>query len=121
MTILLMTMIVYLLVIRTPFARHHFNALEDTDTKPLVGSSPEDSWEESNAPREASFKEVFSKVWKYAGLNLIAFTTTASLWPGLVTAIHPLHGDSMQGWFQLILIVRRYNSVPNRFCRYASM
>ena len=44
-------------------------------------------------------------LWNPALLVLITFTTTASLWPGLVTSMKPEHGNQLEGWFEIILIV----------------
>jgi hypothetical protein len=55
--------------------------------------------------REASTLSVLRKVLPMAALVFATFTTTSSLWPGLTTAMQPVHGNNMNGWFQIIIIV----------------
>jgi len=51
-----------------------------------------------------TWSNVFSRIWPHVAQVVLTFTTTAALWPGIVTEIDPSDVSLTGNWFKIVVI-----------------
>jgi len=106
--VMALSFVFYTIMMQLPYTKFHIKKTiraksVSPASRPINDDSINDSLDFSSL-KQLSVLKIFKKIKKLALLDFITFTTTASLWPGLITAIPPANDDKMGGWFQIILI-----------------